>query len=120
MLKCVSENESRLEVLRVAIGTGAQEGGIPENRLQSKMIAEDKVIKYLWNDLGIPGASRVYRESNLRPDTECGVHRTRDLLIEWDPHTRIDTIDSFGNDAGADVAFVKKLQLKCHRTKSLF
>src|SRR5260221_14557466 len=73
MLKCVSENESRLEVLRVAIGTGDQEGGIHENRLQRKMIAENKIIKYLWNDLGIHQASRAYLESNLRPDTECGV-----------------------------------------------
>ena len=73
MLKCVSENESRLEVLRVAVGTGAKEGGIPENRLQGEMIAEDQVIKDLWNDLGIPGASRVYRKSNLRRDTEYSV-----------------------------------------------
>jgi len=58
------------------------------------MIAEDQVIKDLWNDLGIAGASRVYRNSNLRPDTECGVHRSRDILIERYAHTRIDTIDT--------------------------
>src|SRR6516164_4029593 len=94
MLKCISENESRFEVLRVAIGTGAKQGRISENRLQSEMIAQDQVIENLWNDFGIPGASRVYRKSNLRPDTECAVHRSRDILIERDAHTRIDTIDT--------------------------
>src|SRR5260370_33301077 len=84
------------------------------------MVGEDQVLKDLWNDFGIPGARRVYRKSNLRRDTECSVHRSRDILIEWDAHTRIDTVDTLGNDAGADVAFAKKLQLKCHRPKSLF
>ena len=71
----------------VAIGTGAKQGRISENRLQSEMIAEEQVIKDLWNDLGIAGASRVYRNSNLRPDTECGVHRSRDILITVRAHS---------------------------------
>jgi hypothetical protein len=53
------------------------------------MIAEDQVIKDLWNDLGIPGASRVYRKSNLRRDTECGVHRLRRNIFgasQWETY----------------------------------
>jgi hypothetical protein len=41
MLKCITEDESRLEVLSFTVRAGAIKRRVAKNRLQGKMVADD-------------------------------------------------------------------------------